>query len=190
MRGGGDGEEDFFTDLLFMSSNYSRLLSDAIHRHILDPAGLPGALRNLRGDMFPHNAQGTPTLSPPSSDHELRALRRKCAGAWEALVPRAVGRLYFGGRATSWLAAWWSGSGGNTTNDGDNNGGTTGAGVASDEDLDARIVTEIESDILDVFGDAYCNKHLMYGALELILVRLIPELAEKGVMELWEERLS
>lgn len=173
-----------------MSSHNSRLLSDAIHRHILDPAGLPGALRNLRGAMFPHNAQGTPTLSPPSSDHELRAFRRRCAGAWGALVPRAVGRLYFGGSATSWLAAW-SGSGGNTTNDEDNNGGTTGAaGAVSDEDLDARIVTEIESDILDVFGDAYCNKHLMYSALELILVRLIPELAEKGVMELWEERLS
>jgi hypothetical protein len=30
----------------------------------------------------------------------------------------------------------------------------------------------------------------MYGVLELVLVRLMPELAEKSVTELWEERLS
>lgn len=58
------------------------------------------------------------------------------------------------------------------------------------EARDADILAAIESDILDVFGDPYCNKHLMYGALELILVRLMPELAEKGVAELWEERLN
>lgn len=57
-------------------------------------------------------------------------------------------------------------------------------------DPDARIISEIEAGILDVFSDPYCNKHLMYGALELVLVRLVPELAEKGVVELWEERLS
>ncbi|KAK8049301.1 PXA domain-containing protein [Apiospora phragmitis] len=55
---------------------------------------------------------------------------------------------------------------------------------------DDRILSEIETGILDVFSDAYCNKHLMYGVLELILVRLMPELAERGVIDLWEERLS
>lgn len=206
------------------------------------------------------------------------------------VVPRAVGRLYFGGSAASWLAAWWeggpngssgSGSGSvsvsssvsnrtNSSSDDDDKGakgfafasrgnrtttrgggddreadyfstttttlprsgprdltndGTGGAGIGDgkgkgkdqgkDKDgssspvpyqnqqqqqppqphsgeggLDARIIAEIETDILDVFSDAYCNKHLMYGALELVLVRLMPELAEKGVTELWEERLS
>lgn len=55
---------------------------------------------------------------------------------------------------------------------------------------DERIIAEIESGILDVFGDAYCNKHLMYGVLELLLVRLMPELADRGVVDLWAERLS
>lgn len=230
-----------------------RLLSNAIHRSILDPAILPTALRNLRGALFPNNAQGTPSLFPPSSDRELFALRRRCASAlWAHLVvPRAVGRLYFGGSAASWLAAWWRGDTANSSDSSDmganqsasgsasaskdttdyyssprsgprditnnnNDGGDTGASASAtsaedkdkvprprhddqhkqrdedidDDDLDARIITEIETDILDVFSDAYCNKHLMYGALELILVRLLPELAEKGVMELWEERLS
>ncbi|KAI1313484.1 PXA domain-containing protein [Xylaria venustula] len=54
---------------------------------------------------------------------------------------------------------------------------------------EARRLSEIETGIVDIFSDAYCNKHLVYGILELILVRLVPELAEKGVGELWEERL-
>ncbi|KUI59828.1 hypothetical protein VP1G_11133 [Cytospora mali] len=114
---------------------------------------------------------GSSTLLLPASDQELLALRRKCASALWTLVPRSIGRLFFGGSATSWLARCFSSS------------------PRSDE-LDAQIITEIETDILDVFSDHYCNKHLMYGALELILVRVMPELAEKGVVELWEERLN
>ena len=45
-------------------------------------------------------------------------------------------------------------------------------------------------EVLNAFGDSYCNKHLLYGVVELIVVRLMPELAEKGVEELLEERLS
>jgi len=51
------------------------------------------------------------------------------------------------------------------------------------------IYAEIETGILDVFGDAYCNRHLIYGILELVLVRLMPELTEKGVLELLSERV-
>lgn len=51
------------------------------------------------------------------------------------------------------------------------------------------MVKEVE-DLLDVFGDAYCNKHLVYGIAELVLVRLMPELAEKGVRDLMEGRLG
>ncbi len=67
-------------------------------------------------------------------------------------------------------------------------GDTEGGGT--DDGQEERILSEIETGILDVFSDAYCNKHLMYGALELVLVRLMPELAEKGVVELWDQRLS
>jgi len=49
--------------------------------------------------------------------------------------------------------------------------------------------SEIE-ELLDCFGDVYCNKHLMYGVVELILVRLIPEIGEKNVEELLGERLN
>ncbi|KAJ5042797.1 uncharacterized protein L3040_004190 [Drepanopeziza brunnea f. sp. 'multigermtubi'] len=52
-----------------------------------------------------------------------------------------------------------------------------------------RRVREVE-EALNVFDDAYCNKHLLYGIVELIIVRLMPEMAEKGIEELLEERLN
>ncbi len=52
-----------------------------------------------------------------------------------------------------------------------------------------RRVREVE-EVLDVFSDPYCNKHLLYGFVELIIVRLMPEIADKGVNELVQERLS
>ena len=59
-----------------------------------------------------------------------------------------------------------------------------------DEEEDEEIIRDIEEGILDVFSDAYCNKHFVYAVLELVLVRVMPELAEKGVGELWGERVS
>jgi len=52
-----------------------------------------------------------------------------------------------------------------------------------------RRVREVE-ELLNVFDDTYCNKHLLYGVVELIIVRLLPEMAEKGVEALLAERLS
>jgi hypothetical protein len=52
-----------------------------------------------------------------------------------------------------------------------------------------RMVDQVEC-LLMVFSDEYCNKHLVYGVLELVLVKLMPELIDKGVEELWEERLG
>ena len=43
---------------------------------------------------------------------------------------------------------------------------------------------------LDVWEDSWMNKHLGYGIVELILVRVLPELGEKGVEELMEARLG
>lgn len=78
---------------------------------------------------------------------------------------------------------------GGATND--NRTNDLGNGSKGDEDENQqRMLAEIEEGILDIFSDEYCNKHLVYSILELILVRLMPELAEKGVVELWEERLS
>jgi hypothetical protein len=49
--------------------------------------------------------------------------------------------------------------------------------------------TEVSS-ILEVFGNSYMNKHLMYAIVELIVIRAFPEMAEKGVEALLAERLG
>lgn len=300
---------------------FCRLLWHSVQSRLLDPARLPPLLRTIRAAVFPNNAPGTPGLVAPSSDEELAALRRRCASAVWAVVPKVVGKLYFGSsspfraslsssspRPTSTTAGTKTTSGNldktsakaplrsgppitsvaansetnsssTTTASGSSNSSSAktdplpsaakseapgharvaklgssnesnvtsaansrdhvratkdaafgaddvvvmkkaggadngrAAAAATDrpspapvnagvdgfapdstplqyhEDED-RILSEIETGILDVFSDAYCNKHLMYGVLELIFVRLMPELAERGVIDLWEERLS
>ncbi|KAF4587809.1 PXA domain-containing protein [Ophiocordyceps camponoti-floridani] len=44
--------------------------------------------------------------------------------------------------------------------------------------------------LLAVWGDEYCNRHLVYALVELLVVRVLPELAERGVSDLWRERLG
>lgn len=50
-------------------------------------------------------------------------------------------------------------------------------------------VREVESE-LDIWGNEYLNKHLGYAILELIAVRVLPELGEQRVGELLKERLG
>ncbi|KAL8714260.1 MAG: hypothetical protein Q9220_001989 [cf. Caloplaca sp. 1 TL-2023] len=49
------------------------------------------------------------------------------------------------------------------------------------------VVKEVELE-LDVWSDAYLNKHLAYQILEAVVVRVLPEMGEKGVKELMEAR--
>jgi hypothetical protein len=99
---------------------------------------------------------------------EQLAIRRRCAETLLKVVPLAVQDVFFG--VGSSLFA---------------NGDGKGKGEESRE----RRIREVE-EVLMVFGDSYCNRHLMFGVVELILVRLMPELAEKGVEDLLLERLS
>jgi hypothetical protein len=61
-----------------------------------------------------------------------------------------------------------------------------GVSPADDHEL---LLAEVE-EMLGVLGDAYLNKHLMYNLIELLVVRLLPELGEKGVNELMKERIG
>lgn len=45
-------------------------------------------------------------------------------------------------------------------------------------------------ELLDCLDDAYLNKHLIFQIVELIVLRLVPELGERGVQELLDERLG
>ncbi|KAM3453501.1 hypothetical protein MY3296_003732 [Beauveria thailandica] len=140
----------------------TRLLSHYIQQ-LFSASHLPGLLRTLRGVLFPNNALGKSTLAPPSSDDEFVALRKRAAGALLGLLPTGVAKVYLGSKS----------------------GDSPEAAAAQEDDM-----VDGMAHLLMVLNDEYCNKHLMYSVLELILVRLMPELSERGVCELWEERLG
>ena len=50
-------------------------------------------------------------------------------------------------------------------------------------------VTEVEVE-LEVWENGWMNKHLGYRIIELIAVRVMPELGDKGVKQLMEARLG
>ncbi|KAH0541348.1 hypothetical protein FGG08_004186 [Glutinoglossum americanum] len=46
------------------------------------------------------------------------------------------------------------------------------------------------AEILEIFGDAYCNKHLIYGIVDLVVLRLMPELADERPSVLLKRRIG
>ena len=71
----------------------------------------------------------------------------------------------------------------------DDRGAEKGLELQSPEVENESKVEHVE-DLLDTFGDAYLNKHLVYSMLELIMIKLIPEMAELGIEGLMAERLG
>jgi len=59
------------------------------------------------------------------------------------------------------------------------------------EELDLErlyLLETIEEDLLDLFADEYCNKHLIYSILETVLSKILPELSERSVLDLMADR--
>ncbi|KAJ5973650.1 hypothetical protein N7481_010860 [Penicillium waksmanii] len=56
-------------------------------------------------------------------------------------------------------------------------------------DLEELYLLEtIEDDLLDLFADEYCNKHLIYSIIETVLSKVLPEMTERSVLDLMEDR--
>ena len=138
-----------------------RLIHAHVTLRVLNPAILPQALRSIRAALFPNNMPG-PARIPPTAEETIQ-IKRKCAETMLAAVPQPIRKIYFG---------------------------SSGQEEGKGEDTDRhRQISEVE-EILDVFGDSYLNSHLLYAVVDLIVVRLVPEMAEKGVQELRAERLD
>lgn len=134
-----------------------------MHEHLLNPELVPRLLKIVRATLFPNNAPGPPKRVPDAA--ETIAIRRRCAETIVGAVPRVVLMKYFNAQQTGIERAGHDGN---------------------EEDV---LVSEVE-DMLGVLGDAYLNKHLVYNIIELIVVRLLPEMGEKGVQELMKERIG
>ena len=143
----------------------NRLLHNLIATHVLPPTVLPPLLRTLRSSLFPGN-----TLAPPRAVPTLvqqRAIKRSCAESILGILPPVIARRFFA-----------------IQHDGSHDP------VATDPEKEReQMLADIE-DVLDIFGDPYMNKHLVFGIVELCLVRLVPEIGEKGVKGLMQERLG
>lgn len=132
-----------------LTSGKSRLLSDVIHKRIVNPTFLPAVLRTLRATLFPNNGLGPPRQPP--SDHEIEGIKHRCAVAILGLIPPKLSTIFF-------AAA----------------------------DLDQQLAEVKET--LSCLDDSYLNKHLIFQIVELIILRLVPELEAQGPRELMEER--
>lgn len=60
-------------------------------------------------------------------------------------------------------------------------------GVTVDPE-ELHLLETIEQELLDLFEDDYCNKHLVYSIVETVLARLLPELSERSIADLMEDR--
>lgn len=60
------------------------------------------------------------------------------------------------------------------------------AAFFASRDRDLQLL-QIE-DVLSCLDDTYLNKHLIFQIVETIILRLVPELGERGVRDLLEER--
>lgn len=58
----------------------------------------------------------------------------------------------------------------------------------SNSELESQLQS-IESS-LDLFSNQYMNKHMIYSIIELIIVRLVPEIQHKSVRNLLDDRLG
>lgn len=101
-----------------------------------------------------------PPAPPPPSLDQIAEIRRQCATSILSLLPPSFARQFFSTEK------------------------------AEGEEEMEEWIRQVDTDLLEVWADAYLNKHLAYAILELVVVRVLPELGEKGVKELMEARLG
>jgi hypothetical protein len=131
----------------------------------------------------------TEAVSMPN-EVESAAIKRQCAADILSLIPRPVARTFYGGGGS---AADHPPMGQqeirNQSQNGDGDLTKQDQAPAHKQDRDlAFLLSAIETDLLDPFSDAYCNRHLIFSIIEAVLVRLLPELSERPISELMEER--
>ncbi|KAJ9298520.1 hypothetical protein DTO271G3_3487 [Paecilomyces variotii] len=146
----------------------------------------------------------TLTTAPPSKlerggrpDSEVAAIKRQCAERLLSLIPRPVARAFFCITRDDVVSASIIEQPQKQQDEGlvvpeGGNPFPERTLPLSAQDFDkveeSLLLSAIETEILDLFSDAYCNRHLMFSIVEAILAKLLPELLERDVAELMEDR--
>ncbi|KAI9882863.1 MAG: hypothetical protein M1823_005392 [Watsoniomyces obsoletus] len=166
-----------------------RILSHQVSTYLLTPAHLLAVLRALRSmldnpqessEASPGTSRSNPDSSrttgpaaaapriPPGSDDDT--LKRQCAESILAVLPTSIFVR------DTYLS------------DGLNPDGKPGFSALPDKNPDKDAHHEMHLRVitsgLSIFDDSYLTKHLIYATVELVVVRLFPELEEKSVTEI------
>ena len=171
--------------------NVTRVLSHHIHARLLNPSLLPSLLLALRTALFPNNSTSTSSTTPsqvsPPSTASIQAIRHRCATAIVDAIPPAILARFLATVSPSDEAR---------ESEAEDEAKRRNRDRDSDDHQHHRRqrrdrwIQDVEVSVLDVFGMPYMNKHLLYAIVELVVVRIFPEMAEKSVEDLLRERLG
>jgi hypothetical protein len=152
-------------------------------------------LLTLRTSLFPNNTMG-PGRDAPSPDEQLE-IKRQAAESILDVVPLVVARRIFAAEPKP-ISREINGDSSNVMHISEerspaHNGPQSATPSVKVEDdhgdlIERQALIGAVEDILNLFQDSYMNKHLIFAIIELVFVRLIPELGEKGLTQLMEER--
>lgn len=162
-----------------------------------------GASNASSGVSTPNLSATAPSLSPDPrpSAAEIASLKRRCAVSLLSRIPRPIARHFLGIPANGAAHGPLDGQAPNGHDQSPRHPDSARASspvppAASPSpshhpaypEEDAHLLAAIEHDLLDLFADEYCNKHLIYSIIEAILAKLLPELSERSLTELMEDR--
>ncbi|TQB71452.1 hypothetical protein MPDQ_007579 [Monascus purpureus] len=162
-------------------------VSDNHTNNINTPAATPAA--PTISPFLPPSPSGFQDHRPSSA--EIAVIRRQCATKILSLVPRKVARIFFGlppAISSPVIGPRLQEAPADVDIDTDRSTVLETTGAAENDDEGTSLLLTAIEDLLDLFADEYCNKHLIYSMLETFLARLLPELSERSVAELMEDR--
>ncbi|OOF97123.1 hypothetical protein ASPCADRAFT_514154 [Aspergillus carbonarius ITEM 5010] len=154
---------------------------------VSDTAGASDACSSVSSPGLSATAPLSPDPRPSTPD--VASVKRRCAASILSRVPRPIARRFFGVPAapiehrperldsssepeSPWLEAPRAPS----------------TVSPADCGLEESLLLAAIEEVLDLFADDYCNKHLIYSIIEVILAKLLPELSERSIAELMEDR--
>ncbi|GKZ36325.1 hypothetical protein AbraIFM66950_007359 [Aspergillus brasiliensis] len=157
-----------------------------------DAAGASDACSSVSSSGVSATAPLSPDPRPSTPD--VASIKRRCAASILSRFPRPIARHFFGvpsapiehnppfrrpGQLNSSdepESPWLDSPQASST--------VSPADCGHEESLLLAAVEEV----LDLFADDYCNKHLIYSIIEAIFAKLLPELSERSIAELMEDR--
>ncbi|KAL2822524.1 PXA domain-containing protein [Aspergillus granulosus] len=136
--------------------------------------------------------------SPLSADQqrspstaEIASIRRKCAVGILSLIPRPIARRLLG--ISTETSSRENSTPAQSPSHLEESADALPQSPSSSESMngdveESLLLSAIENDILDLFADEYSNKHLIYSIIETVLAKLLPELSDRSIAELMEDR--